>query len=147
MKPDFPHSVLELGIQHSNEYLKLLETYLLLTPHLLPKDAAHPLNQPTLRHPNLTPNNIFILPETGRISCLVNWQHAIIQPLALVAGYPHSFENLDAILPDLDSMPKFIDNDLLSLDADEQIAMRDVHRYRLLFSCTTSSPALQMRHT
>jgi hypothetical protein len=108
MKPDFPHSVLELGIQHSNEYLKLLETYLLLTPHLLPKDAAHPLNQPTLRHPNLTPSNIFILPETGRISCLVNWQHAIIQPLALVAGYPHSFENPDAILPDLDSMPKFI---------------------------------------
>lgn len=47
-------------------------------PHLLPKDSAHPFNQPVLRHPDLTAGNIFVSPETSRITCLIDWQHAIV---------------------------------------------------------------------
>lgn len=95
MEPDFPYNALGLGVQHPGDYLKLLESYQSLTPHLLPNSSAHSFNLPTLRHPDLTPGNIFITPETGRISCLIDWQHAIVQPQLLAAGYPRVFENPD----------------------------------------------------
>ncbi|KAF1838818.1 hypothetical protein BDW02DRAFT_621666 [Decorospora gaudefroyi] len=120
MEPEFPHNDLGLG------------SYLSLTPHLLPKDPSHPFNQPTLRQTDLTPGNIFINPETGRISCLIDWQHAIIQPQLLAAGYPHSFEN-----PDHELSPELVEPKLrevfASLPTDEQVAARELHRRRLLF--------------
>jgi aminoglycoside phosphotransferase (APT) family kinase protein len=132
MEPDFPHNALGLGVQCPDDYLKLLESYQLLTAHLLPKDHAHPFNQPTLRHPDLTPGNIFITPETGRISCLIDWQHAIIQPQLLAAGYPRAFEN-----PDDDMSPELVGpqlpEDLESLPEEEQMAARELYRRRLLF--------------
>jgi hypothetical protein len=132
MEPDFPHNDLGLGVQHPEDYLKLLESYQLLTPHLLPKDPAHPFNQPVLRHPDLTPGNIFITPETGRISCLIDWQHAIIQPQLLAAGYPRTFENPDdEISPELVE-PK-LPEDLASLQVEEKTAARELYRQRLLF--------------
>lgn len=132
IEPDFPHNDLGLGVQHPEEYPKLLESYQRLTPHLLPKDPAHPFNQPTLRHPNLTPSNIFVTPRTGRISCLIDWQHAIIQPQLLAAGYPRAFENPDDELSPELVEPKLLE-DLASLQAEEQVAVRELHRRRLLF--------------
>ncbi|KAF2278906.1 uncharacterized protein EI97DRAFT_492537 [Westerdykella ornata] len=132
MEPDFPHNALGLGVQRPEDYLKLLEYYQLLTPHLLPKDPAHPFNQPTLRHPDLTFSNIFITPETGRISCLIDWQHTVIQPQLLAAGYPRAFEN-----PDDELSPELVEpklpEDFASLQAEEQAAVRELYRRRLLF--------------
>ncbi|EAT88561.1 hypothetical protein HBH56_242210 [Parastagonospora nodorum] len=132
MEPDFPHNDLGLGVQRPEDYLKLLESYQLLTPHLLPKDPAHHFNQPTLRHPDLTPGNMFITPETGRISCLIDWQHAIIQPQLLAAGYPRAFEN-----PDDELSPELVEpqlpEDLASLPAEEKVVARELYRRRLLF--------------
>lgn len=99
---------------------------------LLPKSHAHPFNQPTLRHPDLTPGNIFIDPETSQISCLIDWQHAIIQPQLLAAGYPRAFENPDDMLPPDLVMPKLPEN-FLSLNTESQIAIRELHRRRLFF--------------
>ncbi|PVH92051.1 hypothetical protein DM02DRAFT_722216 [Periconia macrospinosa] len=132
MEPDFPHNDLGLGVQRPEEYLKLLEYCQLLTPHLLPKDPTHPFNQPTLRHPDLTPGNIFISPETGRLSCLIDWQHAIIQPNLLAAGYPRAFENPDNELPPNLLEPKLPDN-FESLPADEKAVVHELYRRRLLF--------------
>ncbi|KAF1842081.1 kinase-like protein [Cucurbitaria berberidis CBS 394.84] len=132
LEPDFPHNDLGLGLQDPQDHLKLLEYYQLLTPHLLPKNPAHPFNQPMLRHPDVTPGNIFIIPETGRLSCLIDWQHAIVQPRLLAAGYPRAFENPDDVLsPELVG-PKLPEN-FTSLQADEQAAARDLYRRRLLF--------------
>jgi hypothetical protein len=115
-----------------------LESYQLLTEQLLPKDPAHLLNQPTLRHPNLTPGSIFVSPETGRISCLIDWQHAMMQPLPLAAGYPRSFENPDSDREttdfESDQEPKLDDDDdLVDLYVNEQMVMHDLHHHRLLF--------------
>ncbi|KAF2811522.1 uncharacterized protein BDZ99DRAFT_487255 [Mytilinidion resinicola] len=119
MEPDFPHNDLGLGVQRPEDYLKLLECYQLMTPHLLPKDPAHPFNQPTLRHPDLTLGNIFVTPETGRVSCLIDWQHAIIQPQLLAAGYPRAFDN-----PDDELSPELVEpklpEDLASLQEEEK---------------------------
>ncbi|KAH8723249.1 kinase-like domain-containing protein [Phaeosphaeriaceae sp. PMI808] len=132
MEPDFPHNVIGLGIQHPEEYIKLLEYYQLLTPHLLPKDPTHPFNQPTLRHPDLTPGNIFIAPETGRISSIIDWQHTIIQPQLLAAGNPRAFENPDNELsPDLVE-PKLPEG-FESLQAGEKAVAQELYRRRLLF--------------
>ncbi|KAH8730345.1 amidase signature domain-containing protein [Phaeosphaeriaceae sp. PMI808] len=132
IEPDFPHNALGLGVQHPEDYLKLLESYQLLTPYLLPKNPKHPFNQPTLRHPDLTPGNIFITPESGRISCLIDWQHAIIQPQLLAAGYPRAFEN-----PDNELSPELIEptlpEDFESLQEEERVAARELYRRRLLF--------------
>jgi hypothetical protein len=37
----------------------------------------------------------FVSPENGHVSCLVDWQHAIIQQRLLAAGYPRAFKNSD----------------------------------------------------
>jgi hypothetical protein len=132
MEPDFPHNDAGLGFQHPGDYLKLLGSYQSLTPHLLPKSSAHPFNQPTLRHPDLTPGNIFITPETSQISCLIDWQHAIIQPQLLAAGYPRAFENPDDLLPPELVIPK-LPEDLSSLSPEEKISTRELHLRRLFF--------------
>ena len=132
MEPDFPHNDMELGVQYPKDYLKLLEDYQSLTPHLLPKDPAHPFNKPTLRHPDLTPGNIFVSPESGRISCLIDWQHTVIQPQLLVAGYPRAFENPDDELSPELVEPELAEN-LASLGVEERAAAHELYRRRLLF--------------
>lgn len=132
MEPDFSHNTLGLGLQHAEEYINLLERYQMLAPHLLPKDPSHPFNQPTLRHPDLTPGNIFISPDTGRISCLIDWQHTVIQPQLLAAGYPRAFENPDdELFPDLVE-PK-LPGDMADLSVEEQAVQRERYHQRLLF--------------
>jgi serine/threonine protein kinase len=90
----FPHNTMGLGIQQPEEYVELLESYQSLAPHLLVKDPAHPSNRPTLRHPDPSPSNILISPD-GRISCLIDWQHVIVQPRLLASGYSGIFANPD----------------------------------------------------
>ncbi|KAJ5594732.1 kinase-like protein [Penicillium hispanicum] len=51
LKLDFPHNGSTPGEVSPDEYVHLLEKFLLLAPYLLPKDLNSPLNQPTLRHP------------------------------------------------------------------------------------------------
>ena len=120
------------------------------------------MNKPTLRHPgtsrtrfhlsssifcllffltgisiDLNPNNIFISPETGAVSCLIDWQHSMIQPLLLVAGYPVAFENpeindpdpLDLKEPPSPSEDKYYS----SMDAEEKAETDELYRRQTLF--------------
>jgi hypothetical protein len=49
------------------------------------------LNRPTIRHPDLSPSNIFI--ESGNISSLIDWEHAVVLPLFIQAKIPTHFQN------------------------------------------------------
>lgn len=109
---DFPHNGVFCGEQHPEEYLHLLHHYLALTPYLLLRDPDNLLNWPTLRHPDLNPNNILISPDSGAISFIIDWQHATVEPGQLVAGYPRTFEN-----PDQKDPPK-LKGPLLPADYD-----------------------------
>lgn len=42
---------------------------------------------------DLTPSKAFICPDTFKIASIIDWQHTVISPLALTAGYPRLFEN------------------------------------------------------
>jgi aminoglycoside phosphotransferase (APT) family kinase protein len=132
MEPDFPFNAMGLGIQAPEEYIKLLERFQALTPHLLPKDPKHSFNQPVLRHPDPTPANIFISPETGRITCLIDWQHSIVQPRLLAVSYPSTFANPDSSMDPTLTFPQ-LPADLATRPIADQVAERELHRRRVLF--------------
>ncbi|KAJ5146458.1 kinase-like protein [Penicillium bovifimosum] len=127
---DFPHNGIFPGEKNPEEHIDLLCKYLAMTPYLLPKDPA--LHKPTLRHPDLNPSNIFILPETGTISCIIDWQHTTVEPRLLVAGYPRAFENPDPEeSPGLKEPSLPLDYDTLSTEAKAEAD--ELFRRRLLF--------------
>lgn len=127
---EFPHNGIFPGEKNPEEYLDLLRKFLSMTPHLLPEDPA--FHKPTLRHPDLNPNNLFISPETGAISCIIDWQHTTVEPHLLVAGYPRTFENPDPEeSPDLKEPSLPLDYDTLSTEAKAEAD--ELYRRRLLF--------------
>jgi hypothetical protein len=67
-----------------------LLNYLKIAPHLVPQ--AEELNVPTIRHPDLSPNNIFIS-NSGDITGILDWQNTTIIPLFLQAKIPKHFQN------------------------------------------------------
>ncbi|PKY06695.1 hypothetical protein P168DRAFT_295685 [Aspergillus campestris IBT 28561] len=91
LEPDFPHNTVFPGVRQPQEYLELLRKYQSIAPYLLPRE----LGRPTLRHPDLTPSNVFICPDTFKVTSIIDWQHTFITPLVLAAGYPRLFENPD----------------------------------------------------
>ncbi|WEW57594.1 hypothetical protein PRK78_003061 [Emydomyces testavorans] len=103
---DFPHNTVFPGTNSPEDYLQLLDKYLALVPYLLPKNPLDPLNKLILRHPDLTPSNVFLCPDTHQVKCLIDWQHTTIIPLLLTAGYPKLFENPDSEPPEGLAPPK-----------------------------------------
>ncbi|RHZ59237.1 hypothetical protein CDV55_106708 [Aspergillus turcosus] len=81
---------------------------------------------------HLNPNNIFISPDTGAISCIIDWQHATVEPRLLIAGYPRAFEN-----PDPEQSPDLKEPSLpleyKTLSAQEKAEADELYRRRLLF--------------
>ncbi|TVY33126.1 Altered inheritance of mitochondria protein, mitochondrial, partial [Lachnellula occidentalis] len=67
-----------------------LSNYLKLAPYLAPKTTE--LNAPTIRHPDLSPSNIFVS-KSGDITGVIDWQHATILPNFLQAKIPKHFQN------------------------------------------------------
>ncbi|WEW56252.1 hypothetical protein PRK78_001691 [Emydomyces testavorans] len=129
---DFPHNGAFPGKHSPDRYLALLEKYLALVPYLLPKVNSDPLNQPTLRHPDLNPNNIFVYPENGAISCIIDWQHATIEPRLLVAGYPRAFENSATDEPLGLEEPK-LPHEYDSLSVEDKAEADELYRRQTLF--------------
>ncbi|RAL11096.1 phosphotransferase enzyme family protein [Aspergillus homomorphus CBS 101889] len=116
-KLDFPHNGVCPGEKSPADYLSLLEKYLAL---------------PTLRHPDLNPNNIFISPDTGAVTCIIDWQYTTIEPRLLAAGYPRAFENPDPEQsPTLEGPSLPLDNEALS--PEEKAEAEEPYRRRLLF--------------
>jgi hypothetical protein len=80
----------------------------------------------------LNPNNIFISPDPCAISCIIDWQHATVEPRLLVAGHPRAFEN-----PDPEQSPELkepsLPSDYESLSAQEKAEAGELYRRRLLF--------------
>lgn len=80
----------------------------------------------------MNPNNIFVSPDSGAISCIVDWQHTTVEPCLLVAGHPRAFEN-----PDIEQPPDLkepsLPSDYKSLPAKAKAEADELYRRRLLF--------------
>ncbi|KAE8151418.1 kinase-like domain-containing protein [Aspergillus avenaceus] len=60
LRNDFPHNSIVEGEISPEVYVGLLNKFILMSPHILPEDREHPMNMPTMRHPDLNPSNIFV---------------------------------------------------------------------------------------
>lgn len=83
--------------QQPSEYIEVLNKYLQIAPYLVPADDI--LIQPTIRHPDLRPNNIFVSENMDIIS-LIDWQHCSILPLFLQCGPPPHLVDSGVIVRD-----------------------------------------------
>jgi len=118
------------GYQKSDprEHYKNLENYLQIADRLAPEEVS--FTRPTLRHPGLNPNNIFISDEADVVG-LIDWQHSKILPLFLQAGIPAHFQNYgDPVSEDL-TQPQLPD-DLEELDEEDRKKELELYRRRHL---------------
>ncbi|KAF2156988.1 serine/threonine protein kinase [Myriangium duriaei CBS 260.36] len=72
------------------EQIQNLQNYLQVAPLVIPDDTD--LRRPTLRHPDLSPNNIFVS-STAEFTCVIDWQHCAVLPLFIQASIPEHFQN------------------------------------------------------
>lgn len=72
-------------------HMECLERYLQVAPDLIPPHLEGK-SRPTIRHPDLQPNNIFVS-NNLEITGLIDWQHCAVLPLFLQAGIPGSLQN------------------------------------------------------
>lgn len=66
------------------EYIALLEKHIALSLHL----ASWPEMPNRVSHPDLHLDNIFVDPDTYRITSIIDWQQAHISPVSLQRPYP-----------------------------------------------------------
>ncbi|KAJ0424982.1 hypothetical protein BJY00DRAFT_308870 [Aspergillus carlsbadensis] len=131
IESEFPHNTVFPGFRSPTDYLGLLKKYPQIAPYLLPKGSPN-LSRPVLRHPDLTPSNIFIDPTSFKVTSIIDWQHSAITPFFLTAGDPRLFENPDAELPAGLDAPKFPDN-YNTLPAEEKAQADELLRRQTLF--------------
>ncbi|KAI0072589.1 protein kinase subdomain-containing protein PKL/CAK/Fmp29 [Panus rudis PR-1116 ss-1] len=90
------------------DHIENLNRYLLIAPHIISSDSN--LNGFHIRHPDLQPSNIMLAksPDSGwKIVGLLDWQHASILPLFLLAGVPDRLQTDDlSPSPTPPSMPE-----------------------------------------
>ncbi|UJO21852.1 Altered inheritance of mitochondria protein 9, mitochondrial [Fulvia fulva] len=94
-KPRFPRERMYRDITNfqksqPEEHLESLRKYLQIAPSLVPKESW--LSKPTLRHPDLNSNNIFVSDDYEVVS-IIDWQHSRALPLFLHTGITHHFRN------------------------------------------------------
>lgn len=77
-------------------HIEALSGYLRISDHLIPKPPN--LNRFILRHPDLSPNNIF-MNDSMEITGVIDWQHSSILPIFLHVGIPNDFQHYDDVDP------------------------------------------------
>ncbi|KAJ5585265.1 uncharacterized protein N7459_005065 [Penicillium hispanicum] len=111
------------------EHIATLKKYLQIAPHLIPRDCPT-LHRPTIRHPDLQPNNVFVSNEL-EITGLIDWQHSTILPLFLQCGIPHSLQNYGDDISESLQTPNLPSN-FDDLQEAEQFEQAEVFRRRQL---------------
>ncbi|KAI9676815.1 MAG: hypothetical protein M1817_006654 [Caeruleum heppii] len=121
----------QLELRQPATHARLLSEYLALAPFL---DYApnHPLARPVLRHPDFSPNNIMVS-DTHEITGIIDWQHAVVLPLGLVAGIPKHFQNWgDTVSEEMRQPETKLPADFDQLSSEEQDQTRELLRKRLV---------------
>ncbi|KAF2086877.1 kinase-like protein [Saccharata proteae CBS 121410] len=128
-KPRFPLDRIyreSTGYQKSRpeEHLKHLEDYLRIASHVVPKDRW--LHKPTIRHPDLQPNNLLVTDKL-EIAGLIDWQHCNVLPFFLKVGFPNSLQNFGDEESERLAPPTLPDN---LAELDEKSKIWELEQYR-----------------
>ncbi|KAI2484031.1 Aminoglycoside phosphotransferase [Pyrenophora tritici-repentis] len=106
-----------------------LHKYLQIVPRLTPGGNGD-LARPTLRHPDLNPNNVFVS-DSLDVTWLIDWQHCTILPLFLQCGIPNSLQNYgDSVSESL--VPPELPPNISELSEREQYEQVELLRRRQL---------------
>lgn len=132
-KPRLPHETFYRELYDYNQVepqtqISALLDYLSIARCLIPDEK--PLNVPTIRHPDLSPSNIFIS-ETGDITGVIDWQHSVVLPLFLQAKMPRHFQNYGDAESENFQPPKLPD-DFEKLEDEKKEAQLEIYRRRQL---------------
>lgn len=68
------------------EVLNLLDRYLQLAPAMVPPMGTEDTHSPTLWHPDLHLDNVFVDPLSKQITRIIDWQSAAVMPLIYQCG-------------------------------------------------------------
>ena len=79
-----------------------------------------------------TPRNVFISPETSKVTSLIDWQHTTVLPLLLNSGHPVLFENPDPVPPRGLKKPTLPEN-YGQLSSEEKTQADELYRRRILY--------------
>ena len=119
--------------QSPSDHIENLERYLLMASSLVSKNSVlHPFR---IRHPDLQPSNVIVSTSSDsnrlKIVGLLDWQHASILPLFLLASIPGRLQNYNdpvsqALIPP--SLPANMDE----LDQSEQSHEMGLYHRRLV---------------
>lgn len=144
-EPRFPHEPLyrELyGNEKVNpkDQIANLQNYLNVVPYVVP--PREDWNKPTMRHPDLSPGNIFVN-ESGEISGVIDWHRTVILPMFIQARVPSHFQNFGDEASDNFKFPVLPDNfdSLPEAEKEEEMELyrrRQLHYYYLGFSSGTN---------
>ncbi|UPX15252.1 uncharacterized protein EKO05_0005707 [Ascochyta rabiei] len=111
------------------EHVHSLDKYLQAVPYMIPNGDPI-ITRPTLRHPDLQPNNVFVSDDLS-ITSLIDWQHCALLPLFLQCGIPNSLQNYsDSISESL--IPPELPHDFDEMSEDEQFEQVVLLRRRQL---------------
>ncbi len=107
--------------QYPSEAVSLLNRYLKIADAMVPTDkseTSEDINSPTLWHPDLHLDNIFVDPESRQITSIIDWQWSAVLPLYYQCGIPRAFENPRSTLgsAELPELPR----DYATLPQDER---------------------------
>ncbi|KAI7531858.1 hypothetical protein KC331_g13880 [Hortaea werneckii] len=107
-----------------DEHIRSLEKFLKVAAPTVPIEEW--LHKPVIRHPDLSPDNIFV-DDDCKITSILDWQHTTVLPLYLHAGIPRSLQNYGD--PDSEELkkPEYPSN-LDELDEDDRL--KDIELYR-----------------
>ena len=75
------------------EVLSLLDRYLQLAPAMVPPPGTDDTHSPTLWHPDLHLDNVFVDPHSKKITRIIDWQSAAVMPLFYQCGIPRMFKH------------------------------------------------------
>ncbi|EJF63630.1 protein kinase subdomain-containing protein PKL/CAK/Fmp29 [Dichomitus squalens LYAD-421 SS1] len=118
--------------QPPSDHIENLNRYLLIAPSLIPKNPV--LGRFCIRHPDLQSGNIIVSrspDSTWRVVSLLDWQHAPILPLFLLAGLPQRFQNYDDPVSQYMTQPS-LPKDFDELDESKKSDAKEVYRRRLV---------------
>jgi len=118
--------------QPPSDHAKNLERYLLIASSLVPRDPA--LCHFCIRHPDLQQSNIIVSRSPGshwQIVGLLDWQHASILPLFLLAGVPERLQNYGDPVSQSMTWPSLPEN-FVDLEEPEQSRAKELYLRRLV---------------
>ncbi|KAL3422844.1 hypothetical protein PVAG01_04591 [Phlyctema vagabunda] len=118
------------------EMLELLDQYLRLAPAMIPRLSTEDTHSSTIWHPDLHLDNVFVDPESKKITNVIDWQKAAALPFFYQCGVPAMFKHQGPVSNDMNIWPRRPDN-YSSLEKEEKekidnlIRSECLHKYYL----------------